>query len=176
MLMQLPELITLETLKGDWSKYLGFIYQSFLKSVVDAKLEFLGKPIRAPWHPPYDGKHYSFWHIISTAGKETGEQNRIPDIRRCERILWIGCVIANATIEEHFKKIWCWQNQREGKRGINTHTILYLHSNRFLIVLREKPDCYQLVTAYTIEQTHHHCKLLKEKEESVDPRKDKGRN
>jgi hypothetical protein len=172
--MELPEIITLENSGGDWSKYLSLIYKVFLDSIVYANLEFLGKPLRSPWHPPYDGKHYSFWHIISRTDENPGEEHRIPDLRRCERILWIGWIITRA--KNDLDTIWCWQNQRTGKRGPNIHTVLYLHSHRFLIILREKPDCYQLVTAYPIEQEHTHGKLLKERGKCIDPRNDKGRS
>lgn len=171
--MILPELVTLEQFHGQWDKYLAHIYKVFIDSIVNAKLQFLGKPIRCAWHPPYQDMHFSFWHIISQSSENKGEENRIPDMRRCERIAWIGHLINNAN---NLNEIWCWQNERPTSRGANKHVLLYHHSERFLVVLREKPDCYQIATAYSIEQEHRHRKLFKEKEECIDPRNDKGRH
>lgn len=173
LIVNLPELITIEQLDGQWERYLSHIYQVFINSIVDTKLEFLSKPIRCRWHPSHDRKHFSFWHIISETGNEKDEGSRIPSMRRCERIAWIGHVISNVN---NFNDIWCWENERTTNRGSSRHTILYLHSQRYVVVLKERSDCYLLVTAYLIEQEHRHLKLLKEKGKCVDPRKDRGRH
>ena len=63
-----------------WKAFLEGIYQVFLRDVAHGHLSFQGKPVKCRYHEPYDGKHYSFWHLMSQ-GKE--EQERTPDLERC---------------------------------------------------------------------------------------------
>lgn len=39
-----------------------------------------------------NGKHFGFWRVISDGELE---DDRLPDLRRCERITWIAYLIAN---------------------------------------------------------------------------------
>ncbi|HEU5048408.1 MAG TPA: hypothetical protein VFT64_11275 [Rickettsiales bacterium] len=170
--MTLPPLILLEEYGGDWQCYLETAYAIFLETVVKGGLTFLDKPIRCAWNPSHDNKHFSFWHVISERAASGKEEDRIPDMRRCERITWIAHILNNIA---NSQEALCWENQRTSKRGEQTHTVLYLQKERYVIVLRNKEDCYQLITTYCVQREHKHKKLIQEYEESVDPRNDKGR-
>ena len=61
--MSLPNLVLLSDYQA--SDYLEKIYKIFVDEVVNGNLFFLGLRITCPYHPPFDNKHFSFWHLIS---------------------------------------------------------------------------------------------------------------
>jgi hypothetical protein len=87
----LPPLILLEDFGGDWDRYMNELYSCFQQDYVFRLLPFFkGVRIGLKRHPIIDNKEATFWHLISS-GKV--EADRIPDIRRCERICWSRAVI-----------------------------------------------------------------------------------
>ena len=160
--MNLPDLVLLSDFKA--SEYLDNIYKIFVDEVANGNLSFLGLPIKCPYHPPHNNKHFSFWHLISEKNETNREEDRVPDPRRCERIKWISYVIKNANDKE---QIWCWENERLTKRGRSEHIVLYLHEKQYIIVLRKKPTRLELVTAYVRKD---HKRMIEERKSCRDPR------
>lgn len=157
-LPSLPELITLESCNGQWEDYLNTIYAIFLEEVVNGKLSFLGLPIHCQYRPATQGKHFGFWHLISEGNLE---EDRVPDLRRCERIKWISHIIKNA----HSAQIKCWEN----KRGSNKHIVFWLPNENFIVVLAKRKDYLLLKTAY-VHHARKTSKFRKEQEDYSDPR------
>ena len=112
----LPDLILFESYKGNWSAYINAVYQCFHKDFVESKPAFQKLPVFARYHPPYEEKGATFWHLVSEGSQEP---ERIPDLRRCERIRWPRPMIENKNSMEI--KTWettrPWKNQRQ--RRIN---------------------------------------------------------
>ncbi|MFT7088072.1 MAG: hypothetical protein ACJAZX_001527 [Rickettsiales bacterium] len=160
--MKIPDLVLLSDFKA--SEYLENIYKIFVDEVANGELSFLELPIKCPYHPPCDNKHFSFWHLISEKNESGKEEDRIPDPRRCERIKWISYVIKNANDRQ---KIWCWEKLINTKRGKNRHIHLYLQEERYLVVLRRKNNRLELVTTFVVE---NHLKREKENKSYSDPR------
>lgn len=160
-LLPLPDLIEMSAYNGNWDSYQKAIYQEFLDSVVD-KLKFLGLPIRCRYFEPINGMHRGFWHLITENPENSkNDEDRIPNMRRCERIKWISHIISNA----HDSDIVCWEN----KRGTDTNVVLWLESEKYMVVLSKRKDYYLLLTAYD----HNETKGKKNKKESrsyKDPR------
>lgn len=129
---------------GDWSTYEELVYQAFLETLVRADVRFQGYRVKAPYRPESRGKHFSFWHLISEA-PNTGnrnEEDRIPDIQRCERVRWISWVIQQADAEvEQFS--W-WEN----RRGRDTHVVIWAEGHDFAVILGKRSDYFVLKTAY----------------------------
>ncbi len=165
--MTVPPLLKWSGDTAEWENYLDRVYSLFLSLFVHANHLFLGKPVKARWAPSHDNKHFSFWHVISERGETKSEEDRLPNLQRCERIAWLGYVLENAADRSH---VWCWRNTRRGTHGVAKNYLLYLHQERYLIVLAEKDDCFLLVTAYPVESNHTHTKLQREKNSSPDPR------
>lgn len=142
---QPPELLSFA---GDWSRYEDEIYEAFLESFVRADIQFRGWRVSAQFRPETRGKGFSFWHTISEAldRNNRNEDDRIPDLRRCERILWISWVIENAG-QQGFP--W-WENQRQG----NTHVVIWAQAHDFAVVLAKRKDYYVLKTAYAEIKSH----------------------
>lgn len=163
-LFPLPDLILMNTHKGNWDFYQKVIYEEFLDSV-DKKLKFLGLPIKCRYFEPINDMHRGFWHLITEDPQNSkNDEERLPDIRRCERMKWISHIINNI----NHPAILCWEN----KRGSNTNVVIWLEQENYMIVLSKRKDYYLLVTAYV----HDKNKSIKNKKESNlynDPRKGK---
>ncbi len=85
--MSYPDLIRLSDYDGDWGAYIDAVYAAYIAELVSLKLAFLGKPLRFKHDPATDGKGFAFWHAVSEATQTKLEEDRIPDLRRCERIM-----------------------------------------------------------------------------------------
>lgn len=151
----LPPLIELPDYDGDWQKYFDAIYESFVADFVKHVPCFDGLPVRLKRHPVQKGKEATFWHLISE-GKT--EEERTPDIRRCERIRWPKQVIENAKDQA----IKVWGNKRKGERRI----CLWLEDCDYLVVLAERNGFYLIWTAYLIKSVHQKRKLKAEYEKA----------
>ena len=104
-------------------------------------------------HPVIQGKEATFWHLISEGGNEA---DRLPDLRRCERIRWPRPIIENAA--EPVIKIW--ENERKGERRI----CLWFDNEDYLVILARRSDYVLLWTAYLVTLPHQKRKLQQEYE------------
>ncbi|OGN55215.1 MAG: hypothetical protein A3D96_04660 [Chlamydiae bacterium RIFCSPHIGHO2_12_FULL_44_59] len=151
----LPDLILFENYKGNWNAYINAVYQCFHKDFVESKPSFQKVPVFARYHPPYEEKGATFWHLVSEGSQES---ERIPDLRRCERIHWPRPMIENVNPEE--VKIWetirPWKNQKQ--RRVN----FALNNFSYIVVIAETRKGFDLVTAYHLEKPHRREKLRKE--------------
>jgi hypothetical protein len=108
----LPPLITLDSCGGDWARYVEEIYARFKRDFVDSRPLYNGVRLGLRKHPVVQGKETTFWHLISEG--ET-EEDRLPDLRRCERIGWVRPLIEQAGKRADVK---IWKQQRKGKTNI----------------------------------------------------------
>ena len=92
-----PELMLLASYP-DWAAYEDAIYAAYLQTVARAGLVFRGDPVKVRYMPESKRKGYGFWHLISEAPDQGNrdEDERIPDLRRCERVRWVAWCIQNA--------------------------------------------------------------------------------
>ncbi len=153
----LPAIVTLS---GDWEAYLDSIYELYLDEIISNALAFKGKPVRTRYNPATHGKGFSFWHVISTGDKE---EDRIPDLRRCERIKWIRWTITKAN--QSHQEVVSWTNERTLKRGTSQRTLIYCDAISFLVILEERTDYYLLVTAFPVSERNK-IKLRREWEDA----------
>lgn len=147
----LPSLVLLEDFKGNWDAYLNAIYSFFKNDFVDNKPAFQGRKLGLKRLPLTNGKEATFWHMISE-GKE--EENRIPDLRRCERIRWPRPII------EHDKDdaVKFWQNSRGHEKRI----CLWFQPENYLVILADRGKYILPWTAYLVTKPHMQRKLEKE--------------
>ncbi len=136
--MNLPELFLFH---GDWPRYEDELYEIFLETFVRASLQFRGWRVSAQYTPETKGKGFSFWHTIADGPNEV---DRIPDLRRCERIRWIGWLIQQ--VESNSDLSW-WEN----KRGSSIHVVIWHEKESFAVVLARRKDYYVLKTAYWVK-------------------------
>lgn len=148
--MPLPDLLDFT---GDWNAYVDEVYQAFLDDIVNGNLVFQEMKISCQYRPPTMGKHFGFWHVISEGDEE---EERTPDLRRCERIRWIAYLIANAVSSDEIS--W-WEN----KRGRNTHVVIWHEMGNFVVILAKRKDYYLLKTAYCV-QTNRSRRFIRERD------------
>ena len=145
----LPNLVLFQ---GDWRQYVEDLYAIYLGDIVNSGLTFQGLPVKSQYRPPSQGKGYGFWHVISDGATE---EDRIPDFRRCKRICWIAWLIQN--VDKDPRISW-WEN----RRGRNTHVVIWIEEQEFVVVLAKRRDYFLLKTAYC-PQTHRSRAFRKER-------------
>ena len=150
--LDLPPIVTLRDYDNDPVKFLDGTYGIFERDFRrNRPKECFGKPLNLKSHPYYDGKSCSYFHFTHDGDIET---ERIPDLRRMERIEWVMFIIRHHS--HPYLKIW--------KKLVKGRTrICILHeAERYLLVLEER-DTYILPwTAYYIEHEHRIRKYIKE--------------
>lgn len=106
-----------------------------------------------------DGKEAGFWHCVSEGPNEL---DRVPDLRRCERIAWIRAVLENSAKDG----VDVWKNDRQG----DERTLVW-YREEYLVVLatrrrhRDGFVYYQLITAYETKEHHRTRKLRRERDD-----------
>lgn len=156
----LPPLVKLEDFDGKWDGYIDAVFAEFHRDFLETQPKYQGKWVRCRRDPTYRGKEAGFWHCTSEG---LSENDRIPDLRRCERIRWIRFAL------EHIGEVGidCWTNTRH--RAVR-HLVWV--REEFLIVLEEHRRqrdgfvYYQLVTAYCTAEEHRKQKLRVERDRS----------
>ena len=106
--MWLPPIMEME---GDWDEYCDSLFEAFERDLLGAR--FHGRRVGRRKMPEVAGKPDGFWHVTSEFDKDSTE--RIPDLRRCERVPWIGPTI-NAVGSD---RVLCWQSPRRAPNGHN---------------------------------------------------------
>lgn len=151
----LPDLILFENYKGNWIAYINAIHEYFRNDFSEGRPSFRKAPVFARYHPPFEKKGATFWHLVSEGSNES---ERIPDFRRCERIRWPKSIIENANSVE--VKVWetirPWKNQKQ--RRIN----FALKDFSYIVVIAETRKGFDLITAYCVEKLAKREKLRKE--------------
>lgn len=152
--MSCPNIIKLNDFNGDWNLYLEAVYKSFLDNVVNYDLRFRGKVVSYRRTPMIHGKSHGFWHIIQEGKKE---EERTPDLRRCERIPWIKYIIEN---EKNSDDIQVWENSNNRQKN----TLLWF-KEEYLVILSKRKNVQLLKTAYCTEKEHRIRTLRKERDQ-----------
>lgn len=146
----LPELVTMESFGGNWASFFNAVYNYFHQDFVVNKPVFRGKRLGLKRHPEYDGKSATFWHMMSEGSVE---EERTPDIRRCERIRWPKSIIDNDS--DTNIKVWA------EKKGGNKRIHIWFEQEGYLVVLDDRRDYILPWTAFYIEREHERKKYDK---------------
>jgi len=136
----LPDLVLLDTYRGDWNLYIEALYTFFKKDFLDNDVYFNGLKIFIKTEPKKDGKEPSFWHLITEGDIE---ENREPERRRCERIRWSKPIIENY----NQKCILYWEKVRNNK----THIYFWLVQEQYIVILTRRKKHFMFITAYVTE-------------------------
>ncbi len=150
----LPTLVLLGQYGGNWDEYIEAVYQYFKADFIDSTPQFENRNVGLKRYPLFQQKEFTFWHCTSE-GEE--EEERTPDIRRCERIRWPRPII------EHSQDtlVRCWRN----KRGPEKRILLWFYEDDYLVVLADRGKYMLLWIAYPLTYKHTRKKLAREYEE-----------
>lgn len=138
----LPEIISLNDHEGHWQNYIDAVYAVFENDLIKSKCLLRGKNVGVRREPSYEGKWFTFWHCVSEG---TVEEDRIPDLRRCERVPWIRPIIEHET--DQSVDVWAMKKNRERR--------LYLwFDEEYVVVLGIRKGYYLLITAFPTDRKH----------------------
>ncbi len=154
-----PELIILSDY-ANWKEYLDAIYKVFCDDFVSSKPRYPGKRFALKRFPITFEKEATFWHLIQE-GKV--EEDRTPDLRRCERIRWPRPIIE--AMPSHQVRVW------RNVRGKNERIVIAIQDFSYVVILDDREDYVMLWTAYCVEHHHRRKKLQREFEEWIRSRK-----
>lgn len=154
--LELPGLIELSQFGGNFASYLEAVYEIFVNDFVRNRPTFRGIRLGLKRHPVTDGKEATFWHMTSE-GED--EQNRLPDLRRLERIKWPAFIINKS--EHPYLKVW------ENTRGTKTNILILHEHENYVVILRKVNDYLLPWTAYLIEYNSRKRKFIKEYEDYI---------
>jgi len=160
----LPDLLLFEHFKGIWENYLTALHECYYEDFVDHTPFFEGIPIRVRRDQKYNGMDLTFWHLISEGNVE---DDRIPDMRRCERIRWPRRLIEC----DNQQNVRIWQNYRTKKNQQEERIVIALDDFSYVVVLAKAGKGYKLITAYCVEMKHRQNKLKKEYEDYLTTKK-----
>jgi hypothetical protein len=143
----LPCLILFESCGGNWAQYVEVVYGHFKRDFVDSKPLFRGTRMGLKRYPMEQGKEATFWHLTSE-GKV--EADRLPDLRRCERICWPKLLIEKVPSDE--VRVWLQRRKGEDRIAIAPSDFSYI------VVLAERQGrngVYHIPwTAFYVEFEH----------------------
>jgi hypothetical protein len=128
------------------------LYEIFVRDFKRSQPKYEGHTV---WFFPEkeDEKEVIFWHLTSRHDKESGE--RLPDLRRSERLPWVRPLIDNAERLE----VLAWDHL-EGDGG--TKTYVWLRDHDFLVLMKKYKDGRRrLLTSYYIDFPNYQRKLEK---------------
>ena len=148
-----PDLLPFSAFGGDWNAYEDVLHRIFMADIAQAGLQYRGQRVSCRRIPEASGRWASFWHLVQEGRVE---DDRTPDLRRCERIRWVRWVIENGGAHTEIDE---WQNAR----GTETNTLLWFREE-YLVVLAQRSDYWLLKTAYCTEKSGRIRQLRKERD------------
>ena len=137
------------------------LYAIFCLDIRDSNLRYSGHPV---WIFPEleDGKEKVFWHLTTRLYRQEKiprrkrkfypnsrtdtEPQRLPDLRRCERLTWVKPLIEHASEPE----ILAWDYE-EGNRTIKTY--IWMKDYDFVVIIKKFPDgSRRLITSFYVDK------------------------
>ncbi len=154
-LNNLPHIIELNEFGGNYTAYIDAVYDIFYKDFIKHKVYFGSHELKMKFTPLFQDRAYTFYHMTHE-GKI--ESERLPDIRRCERIGWAKSCIEN--VESWDLKFW----RQSRKNSENRVCILLdvLEDYDYFVVLEVRETYVLLWTAFISAYSHETRKKLKE--------------
>lgn len=144
----MPALMDFGAYGGDWSAYLDALHAAFQADFTGQNLEYRGKRVGLKRQPIEAGKEATFWHLISEGNIEA---DRVPDLRRCERICWPRAILDNC--EDACLSTW----SETGDRG--DKILIWCQDAEYLFVLADRGEYVLPWTAYPVVREHQQRKL-----------------
>lgn len=139
------------------------LYAIFCRDIRDHDLRYAGNAV---WIFPEveDGKEVIFWHLTTRDFKLEKiprrkrkffpelemhiKKERLPDLRRCERLPWVKPIIEHALEPE----VLDWDYE-EGDRSIKTY--IWIKESNFVVIMKKYPDSKRrLITSFYLDRTN----------------------
>jgi hypothetical protein len=149
----LPALVVMSEHGNNWATYEDALYAHFRRDFIDSAPTFPMRRWSTKRRPESKGKARTFWHIVSSSadGETAAEDDRLPDLRRCERIRW-----PRPMIDDYMgKRLRWWRNQR----GRSERVLIATSDFSYVVILEDRREYIMLWTAYHVEREHRRRKL-----------------
>lgn len=143
--MAYPHLICLEDFDGDSQAHINAVYDAYINEVVNAGLYFLGTRLSFKYTPATDDKGFAFWHAVQEEGETRAEDDRIVDLRRCERITWPAYMIRHAQEDGHGDVLW-WRVRRHSRKRV----VMWFEAENYALILEDRETFWLFWTTYTV--------------------------
>lgn len=148
----LPDIIECENVL-DVNSYMDNLYNNvFKKDFIDSQPEFMGERVFIRREPMDGDKEHGFIHMTheNFQHKSKEPNDRVPDFRRSERLVWVKPIIQN--YEESLVKkcgnILYWEEMFRGR----VRNCLLFEDERFLVVLERNKNGYFIITSFYLEK------------------------
>ena len=151
--MNPPDLLLFADFGGDWPTYEAELNRIFMAEIARAGLVFQGEAVTCRRVQEVDGRWASYWHLVQEGRVE---DDRTPDLRRCERLRWVPWVVQNAATHP---EVDVWQNTR----GTEVNTLLW-YREEYLVILGQRNGYWLLRSAYCTEKSGRIAQLRKERD------------
>jgi hypothetical protein len=139
------------------------LYAIFCRDIRDYNLRYISHPVWI-FLEMEDGKENVFWHLTTRiyrqkkisrrkrkfypSSQTDTEPQRLPDLRRCERLPWVKPLIEHASEPE----ILAWDYE-EGNRTIKTY--IWIKDYDFVVIMKKYPDGRRrLITSFHVDKTY----------------------
>ena len=159
----LPDPLQYSDFNGNWERFIEAVYRIFEGDFKESRPSYNERSLTFDSRIE-QGKEVAFWHIVSSIDPNT--KDRVPDLRRCERIPWPRPIIEHPDDDV----LMVWKN----KRGRDTRVLLWLEKLDYLVVLSEKSRAVIIVTAYCTDRRHTRAKLVKDRDRYLKMQKPPG--
>lgn len=136
--MPRPDLLLFEDFEGNWARYEDALDEVFMRDLARGGPKFRGRRVGCRRVPETNRRWASFWHLIQEGHVE---DEREPDMRRCERLPWIRYVIDNCDSDPD---IHVWEQHRSGSER---NAMLWL-AEEYVVILGARSDYWLLRTAF----------------------------
>lgn len=154
-LIDLPAIICLEDFAGNYSIYIDKVYELFKRDLIDNRPKFGSSKLAMKFNPLFQDRAYTFYHMTHTGEIE---KDRLPDLRRCERVEWAKITIEN--VEKWDLKFW--RQERNGKKNRICIQLSVEDDVDYYVILDVRREYILLWTAFIAELEH--AKRKKEEE------------
>lgn len=148
----LPNMIECDNIVG-WNDYLDKLYENVFKpDFLNSCPEFQGWEVWIRKEPMDGNREHDFIHMTHEDyfHNSKNPNDRIPDLRRSERLNWVRPIIEHfaCAMEKKCGRILYWENYYRGYVRCN----LFLPEERFHVVLerRDKDKVYFIITSFYV--------------------------
>ncbi len=139
------------------------LYEIFCRDIRDHDLRYIGNLVWI-FKDMEDGREKIFWHLTTRSAKKEKiprrkrkfyppgqtyiDEDRYPDLRRCERLTWVRALIENAEAPE----VMAWDYE-EGDADIKTY--VWFKGYDFVVIMKKvRNNRRRLITSFYVDKEY----------------------